>query len=267
VIDLVISGIRGRMGQALVRLARHRPDVRIVAGIGRAAAGAAAAERCGCPRIAALGDAADVADAVKRAGVVVDVSAAGATRTLLESAGNVLAGRALLVGTTGLDAATERLLADAAQHAAVLQAANFSIGVNLLLSLAERVAAVLDEVGYDAEIIETHHRRKTDAPSGTALALGAAVARGRGRSLPQVRRDGRSGDAGRRTRGELGFHAVRGGGVVGDHTVLFIGERERVELRHSALHRELFAEGALAAAVWLAGRDPGKYDMAQVLGL
>jgi 4-hydroxy-tetrahydrodipicolinate reductase len=267
VTGLVISGIRGRMGQALVRLTHGREDLRIVAGLGRQALDGAAAQACGCPRVVALADTAGVAATLAEAAVVIDVSAADATPRLLDAAAGGLAGRALVVGTTGLDATTERRLDALTRDAAVLTAANFSVGVNLLLSVAERVAAVLDARRFDAEIIEAHHGRKADAPSGTALALGAAIARGRGQTLDAVRRDGRSGHTGVRPDGEVGMHAVRGGGVVGEHSVLFLGERERVELRHAALDRAVFADGALAAALWIAGRPPGRYTMAQVLGL
>jgi 4-hydroxy-tetrahydrodipicolinate reductase len=262
--DLVISGIRGRMGQALVRLVERDGDVRIIGGIGRHGASGVDAERVGCPRIVALADAGEL---VAEADVVIDFSNADGTHELLRAAGAALAGRALVVGTTALDTAAGHALDELAGRAAVLTAANFSIGMNLLVALAERAAAVLDAGSYDAEIVEAHHRRKVDAPSGTALVLGEAVARGRGRELADVRIDGRSGDTGERGYGEIALHAIRGGGVVGDHQVLFLGERERIELRHEAFDRALFAEGALRAARWLDGREPGRYSMAQVLGL
>jgi 4-hydroxy-tetrahydrodipicolinate reductase len=137
--------------------------------------------------------------------------------------------------------------------------------VNVLLSLVRDAARALE--GYDVEIVEAHHRRKEDAPSGTALALGEAVADGRGLTLDRVRRDGRSGRPGPRPDGEIGFHAVRGGQVVGDHEVLFLGEMERVELVHRASDRTLFAAGALRAARWLSGRPAGRYTMLDVLGI
>jgi 4-hydroxy-tetrahydrodipicolinate reductase len=262
--DVVINGIRGRMGQAVVRLLRDAQDLNVMAGIGREAVPAQEAEALGCSVIVTPENAADV---VQRADVVIDFSNAAGTRALLEHAGSALRGRAVVIGTTALDDATESRLADLSQAAAVLTAANFSIGVNLLAALAERAAAVLAADAYDAEIVEAHHRRKVDAPSGTALFLGEAVARGRGGRLSELCRDGRSGDTGERDRGEIGMHAVRGGGVIGDHQVLFLGERERIELRHDAMDRALFAEGAVRAARWLAGRAPGRYHMAQVLGL
>jgi 4-hydroxy-tetrahydrodipicolinate reductase len=262
--DIVISGVRGRMGQALVRLLGASTGLHLIGGIGREPAGDEEAARCGCPRIVALDDAPGL---IADADVVIDFSTAAATRRLLEAASDALAGRALVVGTTALDDTTEAALAALAGRAAVLSAANFSVGVNVLAAVVERVAAALPAERYDAEIVEAHHARKVDAPSGTALALGAAIARGRGVQLDAVRRDGRSGDTGVRPAGEIGFHAVRGGGVAGLHQVLFLGERERIELHHEALDRALFAEGALHAARWLAGRPPGRYRMSDVLGL
>jgi 4-hydroxy-tetrahydrodipicolinate reductase len=263
---IVICGIRGRMGQALVRLAADMPDLEVIGGISSSDAGeqASSADGDAGMRIVEINDApALIADA----DVVIDFSVAAATRTLLEHAGDAIAGRGLVVGTTGLDAAVERELDALSARAAVLTAANFSMGVNLLLGLTRRVAAALGPESWDIEIVEAHHRRKVDAPSGTALALGEAAAEGRAVQLPQVRSDGRTGESGPRPEGEIGFHAVRGGGIVGDHRVIFAGERERVELVHEALDREVFAEGALAAARWIDGRGPGRFTMQDVLGL
>jgi 4-hydroxy-tetrahydrodipicolinate reductase len=264
VTDIVVHGIRGRMGQALVRLAGDGDELRIIGGIGRRGMEGADAQRFGCPVIVEVAAAGEL---LRAADVIIDFSNAAATATLLQTAGTALEGRALVIGTTALDPATERDVADVARGAAVLTAANFSIGVSLLAVLAERASAALGADDYDAEVVEAHHREKVDAPSGTALALADAIARGRGGSLAELRRDGRSGDTGERPHGEIGLHAVRGGGVIGEHSVLFLGERERIELRHEALDRALFAEGALRAARWLAGRKPGRYTMAQVLGL
>jgi 4-hydroxy-tetrahydrodipicolinate reductase len=263
VTDLVICGIRGRMGRALVELAREHADVRVVAGIGRRT-GDGAENDGGAHRIVPVEQAVEV---IADCDVVVDFSTSDATRALLEHGSQALAGRALVVGTTGLDAATENRLDELAAQAAVLTAANFSIGVNLLLDLCERVGAALAAEAWDVEIVEAHHNRKVDAPSGTALALGGAVARGRGVDLGRVRRDGRSGNVGERETGEIGLHAVRGGSVVGEHSVQFLGARERIELVHRASDRALFAEGALVAARWLSGRAPGRYTMRQALNL
>lgn len=261
---LVICGVRGRMGQTVARLVAAADDVELVGGVDRDALTGVAAREFGCPEIVEASAAQRV---VEGADVVIDFSAPEALRTLVERAGRALDGRALVVGTTGLGADEERLLGELSSRCAVLTAANFSIGVNLLLALVERAAGALRADVWDVEIVEAHHNRKVDAPSGTALALAEAVVRGRGASLEDVRRDGRSGNTGARPRGELGLHAVRGGGVIGDHSVMFISERERVELGHQALDRSLFAEGALAAARWMRGRPPGRYTMAQVLGL
>jgi 4-hydroxy-tetrahydrodipicolinate reductase len=257
---VAIAGATGRMGLAFAALAGADGTVRLVGGIGREAG---AACDIGCPVVATAEEAAAL---LADAEVVVDFSSPQLLHRLLELHGASLAGRALVVGTTGLGPGEERLLERQAERSAVLRAANFSVGINLLVALCERAAAVLGD-GFDAEIVETHHRRKVDAPSGTALALGEAVARGRGIALAGVRVDGRSGEPGPRPPGQIALHAVRGGDVVGEHQVLLIGDRERVVLGHVAQDRALFAEGALRAARWIRGRAPGSYSMAQVLGL
>ena len=175
-------------------------------------------------------------------------------------------GVALIVGTTGLEAQHMEALGRAAAKAAVVQAANMSIGVNLLLGLTEQVASALGD-DYDIEITEMHHRYKVDAPSGTALALGAAAAKGRGVNLEDVSDRGRDGEAGPRIASDIGFSVIRGGDVAGDHTVIFAGPDERVELTHKAGSREIFARGAIRAALWTEGRAPGLYSMRDVLGL
>jgi 4-hydroxy-tetrahydrodipicolinate reductase len=260
VIDIAICGIRGRMGQALVELAAGA-DVRIIGGTSRTGGETAFGTMA---RIMPLTEP-EAGDLLRSADVVIDVSSADGTRTLLEHHADALAGRALIVGTTGLDQNTASAIDRLADRTAVLVAANFSIGVNLLLAVAERMAAVLDAAHFDVEIVELHHRGKADAPSGTALALGAAVARGRAADLEHVRQDGRSGQTGPRPEGVIGMHAVRGGSVIGEHRLLFIGDRERIELVHAATDRAAFADGALRAARWIAGRAPGRYTMLDVL--
>jgi 4-hydroxy-tetrahydrodipicolinate reductase len=255
---VVICGIRGRMGRTLVRLAAERDDLEVAGGIGRART------EGGGMRVVTADDAPDL---MRAADVVIDFSTPAATNALLQHSADALDGRALVIGTTGLSAQTQQRLAELSARTAVLTAANFSLGVNLLLGLTERVAATLPAADFDIEIVEAHHRRKTDAPSGTALALGEAAAQGRGTALASIRRDGRSADTGARPPGEIAFHALRGGGIVGEHRVLFAGEREIIELRHEALDRAVFAEGALIAARWIAGRQPGRYTMQDVLGL
>lgn len=260
-VRVAISGATGRMGHALARLASEDGEMEVVGGIGRTDGGAAA----DLP-FPVVPTAAEAGEILRAADVVVDFSAPELLADLLARHGDPLAGKAIVVGTTGLSAEEDGALDRAAERMAVLRAANFSVGVNLLVALAERAAAVLGP-DYDVEIVEAHHRRKVDAPSGTALELAKAVARGHDVSLDDVRVDGRSGRPGARPRGEIGLHAVRGGDVVGDHRVLYLGERERIELAHLAQDRALFAEGALRAARWMAGRAPGAYGMRDVLGL
>ncbi len=259
-VRVVLSGATGRMGQTLAGLMAGDAGMALVGGIGRLP------ER-GCDIGCAIVETPETAGAwMQQADVVIDFSAPELLRRLLQMHGEALAGRAIVVGTTGLAPDEAELLRAQAGRSAVLQAANFSVGVNLLLALAERAAAVLSD-GYDVEIVEAHHRRKVDAPSGTALALGEAVARGRGVKLADVRVDGRSGRPGERPPGEVAFHAIRGGDIVGEHEVMLIGERERVSLGHVAQDRALFADGALRAARWIAGKEPGTYTMKDVLGL
>lgn len=178
------------------------------------------------------------------------------------------AGRAFILGTSGLDAAAEAAVAAAAERVPVVYAANFATGVNLVLAIAERLAAVLPAAQYDAEILEMHHRQKVDAPSGTALALGRAVARGRGTTLDAAGvESGRDGHTGARATGAIGFAALRGGQVVGEHTVLFAAGAEHIALTHRSFDRRAYATGAVRAAVWASGKPPGLYGMATVLGL
>lgn len=258
-LELVVSGATGRMGTILGRLIAEADDVRAVGGI--APAGGSA------PDVPELRDVAAAGELIRRADAVVDFSAPGQVAALLHHHETVLAGRALLIGTTGLGPETEARLERLASSVAVLVAANFSVGVNLLLGLVEQAARALHADGYDIEIVEAHHRRKEDAPSGTALALGRAASAGRGAELEAVRQDGRTGRTGARPPSQIGFHALRGGDVTGEHTVHFLGERERIALGHAALGRDLFAEGALVAARWMVGRPAGWYTMADVLGL
>ena len=252
------------MGQTLVRLLDEHKDLSLIGGIDRERKSGAAAQEIGFPVI----ETADTgAELIKAADVVLDFSAVAGLEHLLKARAEELQRRALVVGTTGLPAELLGLLDDTARSSAVIIAANFSIGVNLLLALVDAAARVLTPDQFDVEIVEAHHRLKVDAPSGTALALGKAIAQARDIGLDSVRRDGRSGDTGQRPRGEIAFHALRGGDIVGEHTVSFIGARERVEITHKAQDRSLFAEGALIAAEWVAGKQPGMYSMKEVLGL
>ncbi|MCL4139790.1 UNVERIFIED_CONTAM: hypothetical protein GTU68_031236 [Idotea baltica] len=219
----------------------------------------------------AMGDAAngvvvtdDALEAFVGAHAVLDFTSPAAT---VAHAG--LAAQAKLVhvvGTTGFDPEHLEALSAAARHAVIIRAGNYSLGVNLLEQLTRKVAAALDE-DFDIEIVETHHNRKVDAPSGTALMLGEAAADGRGVSLDAVSDRGRDGITGARKRGDIGFHAIRGGDVVGEHDVIFAADGERIVLRHLATDRRIFSRGALKAALWGQGKTPGEYTMLDVLGL
>ncbi len=246
-----IAGIAGRMGRMLAEEV-IAAGLTVAGGIDRAAE-------------PGEGGFADMAALAARADVGVDSPHASAARDHATALAE--AGTAWVLGTSGLDAEDEAAVRRAAGRIPVVYAANFSPGVALVLAVAERMAAALPASGYDAEIVEMHHRQKVDAPSGTALALGRAVARGRGVALEDVRESGRDGQAGARRPGAIGFAALRGGQVVGEHTLIFAASDEQVTLSHRAFDRSSFARGAIRAAIWLHGRAPGLYGMADVLGL
>lgn len=263
---IVITGASGRMGQMLVKTVLASDKARLVACI----------ERPGNPWLGrdvgeAMGGAPlgvivtdDPLPAFAQAQAVIDFTAPAAT---VEFAALAAQARAVhVIGTTGLEATHDAKLDAAARHAVIVQAGNMSLGVNLLTRLTQKVAAALD-ADWDIEVIEAHHRMKVDAPSGTALMLGQAAADGRGVSLDAARVSGRDGITGARERGSIGFSAIRGGDIVGEHDVLFAGEGERIILRHVATDRTIFARGALRAALWGQGQKPGRYDMMDVLGL
>lgn len=263
-IKVVISGATGRMGQTLVGLIANTRPFELVGGIDRERKAGADAARYGFRTIETATTAREL---VQTADVVLDFSAPAGLEALLTQLAAELAGKGLVVGTTGLKPEVLRLLAHTSVTSAVIISANFSVGVNLLLGLVDAAARVLGPERYDVEIVEAHHKLKADAPSGTALAIGHAVANGRGVSLESLRKDGRTGQSGQRPAGEIGFHALRGGDIVGEHRVLFIGSRERIEIAHMAQDRALFAEGALVAAEWIYGKPAGSYSMKEVLGL
>ncbi len=265
-VAVAVNGVSGRMGQVLARLiadsdrlvlhaALERPDHPWIGqDLGQAMGGAASGLR--------VGD--DAEAALEGAGAVVDFTAPAATVALARVAARQ--GVAHVIGTTGLAPADLDALADAARDTVIVRAGNMSLGVNLLVALTRQVAAALD-ADFDIEIVEAHHRHKVDAPSGTALMLGEAAAQGRGVALDAVADRGRDGITGARQGGRIGFSAVRGGDVVGEHDVLFLGAGERIVLRHISTDRNIFARGALKAAAWAQGRTPGAYDMSDVLGL
>jgi len=236
-----IIGSAGRMGQALQ------------AAIHTAGHTALGTDKGGA--VDALAQAADV---------LIDFSSPAALEDTLDAA--VAAGKPILIGTTGLEERHHWLIDQAAQHIAVLQTGNTSLGVNVLAALVQQAAARLGE-GWDIEIVETHHRRKVDAPSGTALLLGEAAAKGRAIDLARHSARGRDGITGARAEGDIGFASLRGGSVAGDHTVFLLGNGERIALSHMAEDRSIFATGAVTAAAWLVGRPAGRYRMTQVLDL
>ena len=193
---------------------------------------------------------------------VIDFTVPAATKLHAELA--LASGKALVVGTTGLGPDVLAAITAASKKAAVVHSANMSVGVNVLLALTQKLAATLG-ADYDIEVVEMHHRHKVDSPSGTALALGEAAAKGRGVSLSNAARRTRDGQVGPRPVGEIGFATLRGGDVVGDHTVIFAADGERIEITHKASSREVFAKGAVRAAAWSAAKGPGLYSMADVL--
>ncbi len=257
-IPILISGARGRMGQAIWRLASADPELLVVGGLERPEEAARGGGEGGPPIFA------DLAAANAPEGtVLIEFTAPEATVEHVRQAAEL--GLKAVVGTTGLSPDQLDALHAAALKTAVLQAANMSVGINVLLDTVEKLARRLSD--YDIEIVEMHHRHKADAPSGTALALAEAAAEGRGAALAEIASYGRHGLAGARPAGEIGVHAVRGGDVVGDHTVIFAGAGERIEVGHKASSRDTFAAGALRAAKYLAGRSPGFYTMRDALGL
>jgi 4-hydroxy-tetrahydrodipicolinate reductase len=249
------------MGQALIRAAAEKKDLRVVAASERAGSDKLGKDAGDVAGIGALGVAIAV-DADAPGGVWIDFTSPDATTAAL---GRTKA-RAAIVGTTGLEPSHKRAIAEAAKRLTIVQSGNFSLGVNLLAALTEQAAARLG-VDWDIEILEAHHRRKVDAPSGTALLLGEAAAKGRGEKLEDMRVPPHNGITGPRTEGAIGFASQRGGGQVGEHEVMFVSERELIRLSHVAMDRALFADGALVAAKWAADKAPGLYSMRDVLGL
>ena len=262
-VRMALYGATGRMGQGLIRAIHDSTDYTLVAAVaspGSPLLGADAGTSAGLPSPLGLALCADVADGLDQADVAIDFSVAGAVERHLEAC--AVAGVGLVIGTTGLSAETLIAVEEASLQIPVLVAANTSLGINLLAQLIEKTAALLPR-DYDIEIFEAHHRYKVDAPSGTALQLGSAAARGRGETLESADLDRR----GARPAGSIGFSVLRGGDIVGEHTVYFAGPGERIEITHRAHDRMTFAYGALRAAAWLAGRPPGRYSMADVLAL
>ena len=261
-----IPGAAGRMGQALTRQVTATDGCTVAAAtevpehpaLGRDCGALAGIEPLGV----AVGD--DAQAMFQAADAVLDFTLPGAAARHAQLA--AAEGTMLVIGTTGLGAEEQAALDAAAAQTAVVQAPNMSLAVNLLFRLTEQVAGLLDD-DYDIEIVEMHHRHKIDAPSGTALGLGRAAARARGVAFDEVAARGRDGETGARPRGEIGFAALRGGDVIGEHSVIFAADGERLELAVRSSNRQTYARGAVQAARWAEGRGPGLYTMADVLGL
>lgn len=237
-----ISGARGRMGRAVSSVLDAREDVVVAARFDR-------------------GESVDL----NLCDVIIDFSTPDASVDLARACAEA-GGPALVIGSTGLSPDQEAEIERAAEKIAIVKSGNFSLGVNILIGLVEHAALRLDARDWDIEVLETHHRRKADAPSGTALMLGEAAANGRGADLADLRTAPYDGITGARESGKIGFASLRAGGVIGEHTVLFASEDETLTLSHSAIDRSLFAKGAVAAAAWVRSRRPGLYDMQDVLG-
>lgn len=244
-----LVGARGRMGQRVVRLLREHPQLRL----------AVALVREGAAPIASVPTVCDACEAVGQVQVVIDFSAPAVCQTLAPVCAEL--GKPYVVASTGLGEADFAAIHKAAVTTAIVQAANFSIGVNVMLELVQAAAAKLQ--GFDTEIFEIHHRHKRDAPSGTALALGEAVTQGAGERHQVLGRQGHA--MGERGDTDLGYGVLRGGEVPGEHTVYYFGRNERLEITHRSANGDIFAEGALLAARWLLGRPAGRYSMLDVL--
>lgn len=266
-LSIAIAGVAGRMGQALIRSAAADARVRVVGGTARESANAIGADLGALVGGPALGVSAtpDVRAAAANAQIWIDFTTPAATVAALAALGSTPV-KAAIIGTTGLSADQEAAIRDAAQRIAIVRSNNFSLGVNVLAALVRQAAEKLGPE-WDIEIAEAHHRRKVDAPSGTAFMLGEAAARGRARTLPELQLPPHHGGAGGRRPGGIGFSVVRAGGIIGEHDVRFASEREVLTLSHRALDRAVFADGALAAALWAARQPPGLYSMADVLAL
>lgn len=264
--EIGVVGCGGRMGRMLVRQIAATPGCRVAGGTGRPGTPAVGKDIGVLAGIDPLGVAVtdDAVPLFAEADAVIDFTSPEATEyhAALAAQGKTVH----VIGTTGLEPAQMAAVERAARHTAIVQSPNMSLGVNLLTALVEQVARTLDP-DFDIEILEMHHRHKVDAPSGTALGLGRAAAAGRGADLDAVSARARDGHTGARRPGDIGFAVLRGGDVVGDHTVTFVGDGERIELAHKASSRTIYAVGAVRAAQWARTQPPGLYTMRDVLGL
>jgi 4-hydroxy-tetrahydrodipicolinate reductase len=262
---IAIAGAAGRMGRMLVETVLDAPDAELVGALDLASSpglGRDAGESLG--RVTGVTVTADFDVALARADVLIDFTRPEGTLAHLREC--AARGVRMVIGTTGFDEAGRRAIADTARSIGVVFAPNMSVGVNVTLRLLEVAAGLLGD-GYDIEITEAHHRHKVDAPSGTALGMGRAIAGALGRDLEDMATWARHGHTGERAPGTIGFSVIRGGDIVGDHTVLFAGTGERIEITHRSSSRATYAQGSLRACRFLVQRGPGLYDMQDVLGL
>jgi 4-hydroxy-tetrahydrodipicolinate reductase len=263
---IVVTGASGRMGRMLIQLLLESSQARLVGALerpGHAWIGQDIGEALG-GQPAGLLVSDDPVATIAKAQAVIDFTAPTATLAYAELTAQARAVH--VIGTTGLDDDDLQQLSAAARHAPIIRAGNMSLGVNILVGLTRKIAAALGD-DWDIEIVEAHHNKKVDAPSGTALMLGEAAAEGRGSALAELRTPAREGITGARRTGSIGFAAIRGGDVVGEHDVIFASAGERIVLRHLATDRAIFARGAIRAAIWGQDKGPGEYDMSDVLGL
>jgi 4-hydroxy-tetrahydrodipicolinate reductase len=263
---IAITGAAGRMGKTLIEAVQLAEGAQVTAAIERPESSLIGADAGELAGLGTLGVkiVGDINSVINDFDVLIDFTAPAATVANAQAcAAN---GRKMIIGTTGCNDAQLAAIATAAEKTGIVMASNFSTGVNATFKLLSVAAQILGH-DYDVEVVEAHHRHKVDSPSGTALSMGEAVANALGQQLKDVAVHGREGQVGARTRDEIGFHAVRGGDVVGDHTVLFLADGERVEITHKASSRMSFARGAVRAAVWVNSQGPGLCDMQDVLGL
>ena len=261
---IAVLGASGRMGRAIIRIIGQTPTAKLAAAVERAGAADVGKDAGALAGVAELGVLISAGlPAAGAADVWIDFTQPAASVEHATAAGN--AGAAIVIGTTGLSDAQKGHVAESAGRTPIVLTPNMSVGVNVLLKLVADATRALGD-GYDIDIVEAHHKMKRDAPSGTALRLAEAAAEGRDVPLSAVACYTRHGDVGPRPPGEIGIQTLRGGDVVGDHTVFFFGANERIEITHRASSRDAFASGAVRAATWVAGRQPGLYDMRDVLG-
>ena len=265
-VNLAIAGAAGRMGKTLIQTAVTRPELNVVGAVerpGNPLLGSDAGEAAGVGHLG-VPFVDSVAAACVTADVLIDFTTPAATLQAVQAC--IAVGCGMVIGTTGIDAAGQAQILTASRQIPIMFAPNMSVGVNLMFRLVAMAAEAFGE-DFDVEVLEAHHRMKVDAPSGTAVRLGEILAKALGRSYAGDAVHGRVGQVGARTQREIGFHALRGGDIVGEHTVMFAGGGERLEITHRASSRTNFADGAMRASRWLHAKEPGLYSMFDVLGL